>query len=98
LQKRGYSLNRADKDAGIVSTFSRPLTGSDYGHCDCRHVRGFEQLGRKVKMTFVVTEISEARTHISVRSRFIAFWSDGRSTIERTCASDGSLEKEILRF
>jgi hypothetical protein len=98
LQKKGYSLNRADKNAGILSTFSRPLTGYEYNHCECRQVRGFQQLGRKVKMTFIITEISENRTHVSARSRFTAYWSDGRGTVERTCASDGAIEKDILRF
>jgi hypothetical protein len=98
LRKKGYSLNRVDKDAGIISTFSRSLEGSDTRRCQCRSLRGFSELGRKVRMTFIVDELSTERTHVSVRSRFTAYWSDGRATVERTCASDGQLEKDVMRF
>lgn len=98
LMKKGYSLIRADKNMGVITTSSRPLEGMEYMACACPKPQAFRELGRKVKMTFVITEIAAERTQITVRSRFTSYWSDGRSTVERSCSSDGKLERDILRF
>jgi hypothetical protein len=98
LMGDGYTVTRADENAGIISVGYRPISHNHYGYCDCRSMKGFQELGRKVRMTFVVTELGPTRTEVTVRTRFTAYWSDGSRTVERGCASSGRLEKDILRF
>jgi hypothetical protein len=98
LDDLGYDLARADRDAGVIATLPRPLSASEFRYCDCRNVGSFYQLGRKVRMTFIVEDVSPESTRVTVRSRFIIFWSDGFRTIERSCASTGKLERTILKL
>lgn len=96
LDDLGYNLIRADRDAGVVTTDTRPLREIEHRFCECSELRGFHELGRKVKMTFMVTEIAPRRTRITIRSRFTILWSDGFRTYERFCISKGNLEDEVL--
>lgn len=96
LDELGYNLSRADRNSGVIATFPRPLREAEHRHCDCTRVRGFRELGRKVKMTFVVSEVDPEVTRVTVRSRFTIYWSDGFRTFERSCISRGKLERQIL--